>query len=228
VKGLLNATTDGTLSGSSSTTNHRSVDCCFQVDHNLHGIAKPTSHGVPHCPADRDNLTGCSDRVRSCSRGAHEWWDRCRFNPLIVYNLANGVTAVSGIGWDRGTAYTYEDAGQQWLLPDKAISFTPETGSQGVSVPSQMVLVEVMDFDGISYGFFEVELSVEKVMQDCSVDKWASVAAFKGLPPTPPASTHSCEKRMHLRCHGLRGDKTRERTGAIHAAMCHVRVQSVK
>jgi hypothetical protein len=97
------------------------------------------------------------------------------FNPLIVYNLENGISAVTAGGED---ATMNSDLAQQWAVPTAAVSYRSDE-----SVRAQTVSVEVADLQGKPYGTFEVELDPSKVKEDCSGGKFASPASATGASP---------------------------------------------
>lgn len=106
----------------------------------------------------------------------------CRYLPLIVYNLDNGVSAVSvnGLNAVRNT-----DNGQQWVVPTAAIV------RDGSDVPAQELSVEVFDIDGQSRGVSVVQLDPEQVDSDCSTGQWASRTA--SVSTTQPGVRLSCD-----------------------------------
>jgi hypothetical protein len=95
----------------------------------------------------------------------HDFVVHCRYNPLVIYNLANGISTVTAGG---ETATMNADLGQQFKVPTSALQHN------GASVSAQTIQISVADLEGKSYGTFTIPLDPDYVSKECSTEKWAA------------------------------------------------------
>jgi hypothetical protein len=97
----------------------------------------------------------------------------CRYLPLIVYNLENGI---SGLVANGQPATRNSDNGQQWIVTTSAIVLN------GQVAVKQNIEVTVIDVDGHERGTYTVPLDPVAVKAKCATGAWASPAPVKGGP----------------------------------------------